>query len=241
MTATRTVTDAVFAAVGDWTRPLLTYYNDDTGERTELSGATLGNWAAKTANFLVDEIGVLPGDRVRVDLPEHWQSAAILLGTWWTGAHIVLGSADDTDTDRAVFTSVARIDDHPDADELIVASLDAFALPLRDLPPGVADYASSVRVHGDQYASRASGETVLPGPDGSLPATIAAATDAAGRDAIHAGARVLTTREWHTADGVVNHLLAPLLAGASLVHVAGADPGSLGGRAESERADLILT
>ncbi|WP_374609845.1 TIGR03089 family protein, partial [Gordonia sp. (in: high G+C Gram-positive bacteria)] len=64
-----TVTDAIFAAVTDHSRPLLTYYDDATGERTELSAATLGNWAAKTANYLRDEIGVAEGDVVAVDLP----------------------------------------------------------------------------------------------------------------------------------------------------------------------------
>ena len=47
----------------DPTRPLLTWYDDATGERTELSGATLANWVAKTANLLVDGLGLGPGDR----------------------------------------------------------------------------------------------------------------------------------------------------------------------------------
>ena len=42
------------AIATDPTRPLLTFYDDATGERTELSGATLANWVAKTANLLVD-------------------------------------------------------------------------------------------------------------------------------------------------------------------------------------------
>src|SRR5262245_66226190 len=50
-------------AAADPTRPLLTWYDDTTGERTELSGATLGNWVAKTANLLVDGVGAGPGDR----------------------------------------------------------------------------------------------------------------------------------------------------------------------------------
>ena len=52
----------VFAAAiaADPARPLLTWYDDATGERTELSGATLANWVAKTANLLVDEVGPEP-------------------------------------------------------------------------------------------------------------------------------------------------------------------------------------
>ena len=45
---------AAFVAV-DPTRPLLTWYDDGNGERVELSGATLANWVAKTANLLVNK------------------------------------------------------------------------------------------------------------------------------------------------------------------------------------------
>src|SRR3954469_25165700 len=64
----------------DPTAPLLTWYDDATGDRTELSGATLDNWVAKTANLLVDGVGLGHGGRVAVLLPPHWQTAAILLG-----------------------------------------------------------------------------------------------------------------------------------------------------------------
>ena len=33
-------------------RPLITFYDDATGERVELSAATTANWAAKAANLL---------------------------------------------------------------------------------------------------------------------------------------------------------------------------------------------
>ena len=50
--------DRLDAYAGDPARPLLTWYDDGTGERVELSGATLGNWVAKTANLLVDGCGL---------------------------------------------------------------------------------------------------------------------------------------------------------------------------------------
>ena len=37
--------------------PRITYYDDATGERIEVSAVTLANWAAKTANLLQDELG----------------------------------------------------------------------------------------------------------------------------------------------------------------------------------------
>jgi hypothetical protein len=75
----------------DPTRPLLTYYDDATGERTELSGATADNWVAKTANLLVDGLGLRPGALAAVVLPPHWQTAAVLIGSWSAG--LAVGTA----------------------------------------------------------------------------------------------------------------------------------------------------
>ena len=46
--------------------PRITYYDDATGERIELSAVTLANWAAKTGNLLRDELGGGPASRVAV-------------------------------------------------------------------------------------------------------------------------------------------------------------------------------
>src|SRR5690349_24075703 len=81
-----TVVHAFAAVVADRAdQPLITFYDDATGERTELSGATLTNWVAKTANLLVDGLGLAPGDRATAWLPPHWQTAAVLLGAWTAG------------------------------------------------------------------------------------------------------------------------------------------------------------
>lgn len=45
--------------------PLVTFYDDATGERVELSARTFDNWVAKTANLLQDELNAGPGDRDR--------------------------------------------------------------------------------------------------------------------------------------------------------------------------------
>src|ERR1700747_1008600 len=74
--------------------PRITYYDDATGERIELSTATLANWAAKTGNLLRDELGALPGTRVAVLLPAHWQTAGVLFGIWWIGAEAVIGARE---------------------------------------------------------------------------------------------------------------------------------------------------
>lgn len=240
-----TITAAAFGALTDPAQPMLTYYDDRTGERTELSGLTLANWAAKTANHLVDEAGLTPGDPVLVDLPEHWQTAGILLGAWWAGADVRLPGSETVagqPDPLVVYTAEDRLDGHDGADEVLVASLDAFALPLRDLPPGVGDYGTAVRVHGDRFSpvSAAAGGPAL---DGRLARDVLGeASAAAERSGIPRGGRVLSVREWHTPDGVVANLLAPLVVGAGLVwvgHPASAD--DVARRAATEKADIVLT
>ncbi|MBL3746409.1 TIGR03089 family protein, partial [Mycobacteroides abscessus subsp. massiliense] len=133
--------------------PRITYYDDATGERIELSTVTLANWAAKTANMLRDEFGAGPGSTVAVRLPAHWQTAGVLLGIWWAGAELVFG---DASTDVAFCT----LDDEPNANEVCVLSLDAFGRPAPDLPLGLTDYATAVRVHGDRFAPAGAGPAV---------------------------------------------------------------------------------
>lgn len=66
-------------------RPFVTFYDEATGERTELSVTTYANWVAKVANLFLDELMLEPGDAVAVDLPPHW------LGPVLTGALLTAG------------------------------------------------------------------------------------------------------------------------------------------------------
>lgn len=74
----------------DGARPLLTWYDDSSGERIELSVATAANWAAKTANQLVDEHGLGPGDSITLAPPSHWLTAVVVLGAWTAGVTVDL-------------------------------------------------------------------------------------------------------------------------------------------------------
>ena len=212
--------------------PRITYYDDASGERIELSTVTLLNWAAKTANLLRDELGAGPDTRVAVLLPAHWQTAAVLLGAWYIGAEVVIGPGE---ADIALCTQ----DRFADAEaavgpgEIAVLSLDPFGKPVADLPIGVTDYATSVRVHGDQVV----GERA-PGPalDGrSADELIAAAADSAAAQRITAEDRVLSTARWDSADELIVDFLAVLAAGASLVLVANPDPASQERRRQTEK------
>ena len=229
---TDTLTGLILARIPDHAQPLLTYYDEGTGERTELSAATLGNWAAKIANFLRDEGGFVPGDQVRVDLPEHWQTAAVLLGAWWAGAHVLIG--DHEGDARIAFVARDRLDSGAaDADTVVVVPLDPFAMGVRDLPVGVDDFGESIRAHGDRYSPSGAGELGL---DELSTAELAGT----GFEA-QPGDRVLSTRPWHTADTIRADLVAPLLAGASLVWVRGADAERLERIAATEKATAVLS
>ena len=80
-------------------RPLVTWYDETTGERVELSVATYANWVAKTASLLVEEHDLERGDVLRVDLPLHWLTA-VFLGAAWTAGLVV--TQDDAGADAVV-------------------------------------------------------------------------------------------------------------------------------------------
>ncbi|MCV7023427.1 TIGR03089 family protein [Mycolicibacterium novocastrense] len=207
--------------------PRITYYDDASGERIELSTATLANWAAKTANLLRDELGAGPSSRIAVLLPAHWQSAAVYFGIWWIGAEVVLGDASADSADVALCTA-DRLTEADEAvgmgsgtGEVAVLSLDPFGKPAADLPVGVTDYATAVRVHGDQISPER-----MPGPalnGRGVDEVLAAARQSAAAQGLTASDRVLSSAGWDTADELVDHMLAVFAVGASLVQVAHPD------------------
>lgn len=232
MTLTDALLDPLLAR--DPKGPRITYYDDATGERIELSTVTLANWAAKTANLLRDELGAGPGIRVAVLLPPHWQTAAVLLGAWWIGAETTeTGPADIAlcTADRIAEADEAVAGGSPG--EVAVLSLDPFGKPVADLAIGLTDYATAVRVHGDQIVPER-----FPGP----------ALDGKAVDEVLDDARALAESLGLTASDrvmsltplTVETLLAVLAAGASLVQVANPDPALLARRRESEKVTRLL-
>ena len=215
--------------------PRITHYDDATGERIELSAVTLANWAAKTGNLLRDELGAGPGSRVAVLLPAHWQTAAVLFGAWWIGAEVVFGS----DADIALCT-VDRLDeaDATGATEVAVLSLDAFGRSVPDLPIGVTDYATAVRVHGDQIAGEQRPGLAFDGR--SVEQVLDGCQKSAAAQGLTDGDRVLSTAPWDSADDVIDGLLSVLSVGGSLVYVANPDPAALARKIETEKVTRNL-
>ncbi|TQL67286.1 uncharacterized protein (TIGR03089 family) [Nocardioides albertanoniae] len=211
--------------------PFVTFYDDESGERQELSVTTYANWVAKASSLLVDEHGLELGDSIRIDLPTHWL-ATVFLGAAWNSGLVVT----DAETPDAVVCGPETLDTWTaDAGKrlTLACSLLPFGVRFADpLPHDVHDV--GIEVWGQ--------------PDAFTPFDPPAADDAAvswvGEETSHAellgdggGARVLSTAPSASPAGAA--LLAGLLAGGgSLVLVTHATEERLATLAESERASI---
>ncbi|GGN28047.1 uncharacterized protein (TIGR03089 family) [Actinoplanes campanulatus] len=221
--------------------PLLTWYDDATGDRTELSGATLDNWVSKTANLLVDGVGLGHGDAVALLLPPHWQTAALLLGVSAAGLAVDLGG--DPQPVEALFTTPELVDRAASWTSLDrwATGLLPLAMPLRTPPPGYADYVTEVRNHGDHFrgAPVAPADRALAGPvELSHHEVIGMAADRAAELGITSGDRVLIDVTLYP--DPADWLLAPLVADASIVLCANLDVSKAGARATTEKVTVTL-
>lgn len=222
--------------------PRITYYDDATGERIELSAVTLANWAAKTGNLLRDELAAGPTSRVAILLPAHWQTVAVLLGVWWIGAEVLIGGAHaDAEVDLALCTA-DRLDEADNAvgigGEVAVLSLDPFGRQAPDLPVGVTDYATAVRVHGDQIIPERQPGPALAGR--SVEQILADCAASATATGLTSTDRALSSKPWSGPSELVHGLLAVMAIGASLVQVANPDPAVLQHRIETEKVTRVL-
>lgn len=224
-------------------RPLLTFYDDASGERVEVSVATLANWVAKTANLLQDELSVQPGDRVALLLPAHWQTAAWLLACFSTGV-VAAPGGDPAEADVVV--------SGPDTlDRARACRGERIALALRPLgarfpspPEGFTDYAVEVPGQGDRFTPYAPVDPdalALELPDGTrlsgARVVERALGDAAGLG-LSPGSRLLSALPYDTWPGLAAGLVAPLAAGGSVVlcrHLDRLDADGLERRRAAER------
>jgi uncharacterized protein (TIGR03089 family) len=231
--------------------PLVTSYDDATGERVELSAVTLANWVAKTANLLQDEFDVGPGSTVAVALPVHWQTAAVLLGVWSCGAAVLDTAAEDDDRLSGADVVLAAADRLPPLeeqglDQLVGLSLHPLGLGMTGYAGPARDFALEVRSHGDSFAPwqvpdpGAVGLVLGGGVELTLGGLVQTATELAARLGIAPGDRILVDERTADEAGPVAWLLAPLTAGASLVLSRSADPAGLPHRVETERVTATL-
>jgi uncharacterized protein (TIGR03089 family) len=248
------VVPALLAAGAPAGPPLLTFYDDGTGERAELTAADLGSWAARTAALLTDGCGLGAGSRAAVLLPPHWQTAAVLLGAWSAGVAVsfrpaataglpVLGPEAGLPLD-ATFVSAARLDDWlddvPDATHRYVLGLAPDGAPMADVPIGYFDFIAEVGRFPDvapaYRAIRADDAASVDGT--SYREWESLAQGVAEVRGMARGDRLLIDAAEH--EQPVTWLLAPLAAGASVVLCANLDPGAVAARVAAERVTRVL-
>jgi uncharacterized protein (TIGR03089 family) len=232
------------ALLADPARPLVTFYDDATGERVELSVLTFANWVAKTANLLRDELGVAEGARVAIHLPVHWQAAVWLAACWAAGVVPVPGGpAGD------VAVVAAGADGHPPGGDLVVLGLGPLGLarPGTPVPAGALDYDREIAGHGDRFAGPAQRpeDRALGLPDGDLTAAeLLAAAERAAADWLpergRTVGRLLCAQPADTLPGVLATTLVPLLSGAGVVLCRNLDPARLPDRVAAERVAAVV-
>lgn len=225
----------------DGSRPLVTAYDDATGARTELSVSTYANWVAKTANLLVDELGLEPGDAVLLDLPTHWLTTVFLGGAWAAGLAVTHGRQPGGDSE--VGAVVCGPDDParhlPLGVPVVACSLDPFAGRLDDpVPDGVLDHGTLWPGQPDAFAP------VVPADADSVAWQPGEATQGelfrrAAASADGEAVRLLTDANPCLEEGVPA-FLAPLVSGGSLVLVRHPDRTRWGHHAEAERTTAEL-
>lgn len=220
----RTPADLLSSALAaDAARPLVTFYDDATGERVELSVATFANWVAKTANLLQDGWSAEPGDRVALLLPAHWQTAV------WLLACASVGVVADVDGDpaRADFVVAGP----GEFERGLACSGDRYALSLAPLgrrfvpapPEGYADYAVDVPTFADRFVPYApvnpeEPALIVAGAELTGAEIVERAVgDAAGLGLTGPGSRLLSGLPYDTWEGLSAGLYAPLASGGSVV------------------------
>jgi uncharacterized protein (TIGR03089 family) len=217
-------------------RPLVTAYDDATGERTELSVTTYANWVAKTANLLLDEYLLDPGDVVRLALPSHWL-VPVFLGAAWSAGLI-------TTTDAAM--EAALVVSGPEPLDLPGPQLACALLPFavrfpQPLPDGVDDYGLLWPGQPDSFVAPQPVRPDTPARrDGGTSTTQGALLEAAHVNAAQLpGNRVIT--DLHPAvEGGSSSWLAAFAGGGSLVLVTNPDEERWPARQHDERATAVL-
>ncbi len=213
-------------------RPLVTFYDEATGERVELSALTFDNWVSKIANLFADELGLEPLDGCAVRLPTHWLAPVVVLGCWAAG--LVL-----TDPGEAAVQVVGPADLPRVAEGEAAASV-MLACSLRPLggrftetlPSGWLDFAVEVPPQPDVLldprpptaAEHAVSAAFTGGDPSSHEALLAAGRATAARLGLEPGGRLATDLSTADLTGLVTSVAAPLSVGGSLVLIANADP-----------------
>ncbi|MGI5244323.1 TIGR03089 family protein [Dactylosporangium sp. CA-139066] len=223
--------------------PLITYHDDATGERVELSATALGEWAARAAGLLREGCGLGAGSRAAVLLPPHWLTAVALMGAWsagitvslrgWATAGLPSLEPGAGEPFGVSFVAAARIgswlEDIPEATHRFSCFAEEPPEGYRDLRAALDAYPAHTPAPG---RTRGTDAATADGSSFGQWGTIAAGV--AERIGLRGGDRLLVDAAGD--DHPVKWLLAPLSAGATVVVCANATPEALDAHAEREGA-----
>ena len=222
------------ASASDPGQPLVTAYDETTGERTELSVTTYANWVSKTANLLTDELGLDAGDTVLLDLPPHWLVPVFLGAAWSAGLSV---THDPPARHAVAVCGPDSVGDHEDAEHVVACSLRPFAVRFADpLPSGVLDFGSLWPGQSDVFIgltrpTPGHGRMGLP----ERPQTHSDLLEAAVATAQQSGVRLLTDAHPASGNGVPV-FLAPMVHGGSVVLLRHPSEATWAARRADERA-----
>lgn len=220
-------------------QPFVTYYDEATGERSELSVKSLANWVVKTHHLLGTELGLGVGDHALVALPAHWISVAPILGCFTAG----LAITDDASEATVAFIAPEALAIAASAPDIYVIAPDSAAVGFSgNEPAGTNDFVLSVRPQEDKWPSvRLAAGPNDPGLAGRTRGELVEwARARAATTGLETGGRLLTTRDWVTSVDLVDAVLAPLAVGGSVVIVRNADAETVERRIGQERATARL-
>ena len=220
-------------------QPLITFYDHETGERTELSVTTYANWVAKAASLLAEECDLERGQSLRLDLGRaHWLTPVLLGAAWTIG--LVLTGRDDPDAVVCGPESLGRWAE--DADERVVLACSLLPMGVRfadPVPAGVHDMGIEVWSQPDAFTpwDPPTGDDAA--YDGSIdggPTTQAALMEAAAAGSLLTdGGRLVSVADPASPPGA-STFTEPLARNGSLVLVARPDPDRLDTTYADERA-----
>ena len=215
-------------------RPLVTFYDHESGERTELSVATYANWVAKTASLLADEHDLERGQVLRLDLPTHWLGPVFLGAAWTVGLEVVLDGDPDADAWVTGPDGLARWAGHADSGVVLATALHPLGRPFGDPPPrGVLDFGAEVWSQPDAFVP-----LDPPGPDdAALPGVTQRRLweTAAGGSLLTSGGRLLSRVNPASPSGIPC-FTEPLVRDGSVVLVAHPDEERLEATYATEHA-----
>lgn len=213
-------------------RPLITFYDDATGERVELSVTTWANWVAKTSNLFTDQFDLERGDRLHIDLPTHWLTPVFLSAAWNLGLVV---TTDPAQAELVVCGPETVAAHHEAGRSVLACSLRPMGVRFAEpLPAGVADFGVEVWGQPDAFFPLDPPAPEDPAWDAITHQELVAPA-ASEVERLGGGGRLLTTVNPASPSGFT-HFTVPLVSGGSAVWVRNPDPKLWAAHAATERA-----